>query len=85
MEVKVLNSNATLVDNKIVITRETEEHLTQQDLIYSKENIKRQKIQLVEQSKNIKKQFDELTAKELEIDEMIALFANETTENPIVL
>lgn len=86
MEVKVLNSNASLVDGKVVITRETEEHLSQQDLIYSKENIKRQKMQLVEQSKNIKRQFDELTAKEQEIDDMIALFTNETTvENPIEL
>ena len=85
MEVKVLNSNSKMVDGKVVITRETEEHLTKEDLVYSKENIKRQKIQLVEQSKNLKKQFDELTAKELEIDGMVNLFATETVENPIVL
>lgn len=80
MEVKVLNSNAEVVEGKVVITRQTEEHLTMQDLMYSKENIKRQKLQLVEQSKNLKKQYDELDAKDLEIDEMLKMFPDESLE-----
>lgn len=80
MEVKLLNRNTALVDGKIVVTKETEEHLTYQDLIYSKDNIKRQKTQLAEQARRFKEQYDELTAKEAEIDEMIVLLGSSADE-----
>ena len=82
MEIKVLSKNSKIVEGKIVVTKEMEEHLTYQDLIYSKDNIKRQKAQLAEQTRRFKEQYDELTAKEAEIDEMMALLGSSANDEP---
>lgn len=84
MEVKVLSKNSKIVEGKIVVTKEMEEYLTYQDLVYSKDNIKRQKAQLAEQTRRFKEQYDELTAKETEIDEMMTLLGSSASDDSFV-
>lgn len=79
---KLLNKDTKKNNDKIILTKTIEEQLTKQDLENMLFNIKRQKQQLVQQSKQIKQKFDLLTQQEEEVKELLNMFSE---ENIIIL
>jgi|LSQX01.3.fsa_nt_gb hypothetical protein len=71
MNVKIKSKNVAVSGRNIVITKEQEETLAMRDLINIKMGTARQKEQIVEQMKNLKKQYGDLEEQEIEVNGMI--------------
>ena len=87
MKPEIKGKNVSVVNGKVVVSQQTEQQLDKDELIQSKLMIQRRKQQLVEQSKAIKTQYDELGVQEAEIDSMIIMLQEQTPqpEQPIVI
>jgi len=86
MNIKLLNKNITIVDSRIILKEETKKSLGLQELFNLKQNNVTRRKQLIEQTKKLKEQYDELCNQNIELDNMIAMLEEFTTEEqPIVL
>lgn len=69
-----------VVDGQIIVTQETEQKLTRDDLIQTKLMLSRKKQQIIDQSVNLKAMYAENEAQIQEVDEMIASLPETTGE-----
>lgn len=81
MEIKKLNKKASLLENGTVSIEETTKTTkSKQELINERDNFRRQKQSLIEQSKRSKEQYTLCDEKEKEIDELLKLFPADEIE-----
>lgn len=78
----VTNQEVSLVGDQVLVTSTVEERLTRQDILNRIDLVKRQKEQLVFQSKEIKKSHQLLVEQETTLTEMLTMFP---TEDPEIL
>lgn len=69
----VLDKQARKENDKLVITKTTEERLTLENLKQHKSQIQRHKQQIIQQSQRLQEEFNSLTNQEEEIDEYIKM------------
>jgi hypothetical protein len=86
MSIAIKDKVVSVIEGKVVITQQTEQKLSKDELIQNKLGLQRRKQQLVEQSKAIKSQYDELCNHEQELDSMIVMLSQvEDPESPEVI
>lgn len=73
----VISREAIKEGEVMVIRKTTEERLTKMDLINTIDNITRQKGHLIEESRNLKKRYDELILQLEQFQTMLAEFEDE--------
>lgn len=73
----VISREAIKEGEVMVITKTTEERLTKMDLINKVDNITRQKNNLIEESRNLKKRYDEVILQLEQSQTMLAEFEDE--------
>lgn len=73
----VISREAIKEGEVMVIRKTTEERLTKMDLINKVDNITRQKDYLIEESRNLKKRYDELILQLEQSQTMLAEFEDE--------
>ncbi|WHH59180.1 hypothetical protein [Petroclostridium sp. X23] len=76
----VLNQEVNKKNGEVVVTKTVEERLTRDDLLALKDNLRRQKQQLLQQSKKIKSDYDTIDAREQEIEGMLELLPTDDLE-----
>lgn len=76
----VTNQEVVMDGDKVLVTSTVEERLTKQDVQMQIDNIKRQKDQIVFQSKELKKTHTALTNQETKLNEILAMFTEEDLE-----
>lgn len=78
MERSTVISRETIKEGDVMVIRKTtEERLTKMDLINEIDNITRQKDRLIEESRNLKKRYDELILQLEQSQTMLAEFEDE--------
>ncbi|AOY76927.1 hypothetical protein [Clostridium formicaceticum] len=84
MNVKILDQQVRKsVGAAVVVTRTTEEILTKEQIRNEIDNYKRQQQQLIQQSQNIKAQYDLIDAKIGELEEFMAIIPQEEEEGKL--
>lgn len=78
MERSTLISREAIKEGEVMVIRKTtEERLTKMDLINKVDNITRQKNNLIEESRNLKKRYDEVILQLEQSQTMLAEFEDE--------
>lgn len=73
MEAKLLDQDSKVEGDQVVVTKTIEEKLNLQDLYNAKQNLQHQRQGIQRQYDQLKAQLDEAAAKDIELDELIAM------------
>lgn len=73
MKTKILKQDKKVKDNMVVVTRQTQEELSREDLLRMKQQVINNQSRVQEQMKRIQDEYVSLKEKEKEINDMLAM------------
>lgn len=73
----IVNRGFEKVDDKLVVSSEVEIVYDIETLYYERQALARDRLQIVNQSQNLKEQYQEITAQILQVEEMITILEDD--------